>query len=154
MASSRPSIPITPLARPTTLHGLAGRWERLDYLFSFTGALYTQHANRADVVIEQWTPGRDMSDHYGIQASIDTTVELFPLEAAVPTLEISLRRFTCLQTTSGPGDDEATFTLSGTRFAVRCGNSARWRSRTSLRALSTILPSRHCVCPIPAMSSP
>jgi len=109
ISSFHPDHPARPPDDPARFGGTV---ERLDYLFSFTGALYTQHANRADVVIEQWTPGRDMSDHYGIQASIDTTVELFPLEAAVPTLEISLRRFTCLQTTSGPGDDEVTFTLS------------------------------------------
>jgi endonuclease/exonuclease/phosphatase family metal-dependent hydrolase len=86
--------------------------ERLDYLFSFPGALYTQHAVRADVIIEQWAPGRDMSDHYGIQASIDTTDQLFPLEADIRTLQITLHRFACLQTTSGPGDDEVTFTLT------------------------------------------
>ncbi|MEO6826947.1 MAG: endonuclease/exonuclease/phosphatase family protein [Microbacteriaceae bacterium] len=86
--------------------------ERLDYLFSFPGALYTQHVKRADVVIEQWSPGRDMSDHYGIQASLDTITQLFPDERDLPEIGLSLRRFSCLQTTSGPGDDEVTFTVS------------------------------------------
>lgn len=86
--------------------------ERLDYLFSFPGLLYTQHTTKSEVLIEQWAPGRDMSDHYGILAIIDTTVERFPAEQDVTTLLIRLLRFRCLQTTSGPGDDEVTFTLT------------------------------------------
>ena len=82
-------------------------------MFSFTGALYTQHANRADVVIEQWTPGRDMSDHYGIQASIDTTVELFPLEAArFQRWRSAFVGSRACRRPAVPGDDEVTFTLS------------------------------------------
>ncbi|BFG78435.1 hypothetical protein PTKU46_64680 [Paraburkholderia terrae] len=86
--------------------------ERLDYLFSFAGALYTQHATRSNVVIEQWAPGRDISDHYGIQASIDTISQLFPAEQDLRSLAVRLLRFTCLQTTSGPGADEVAFSLA------------------------------------------
>src|SRR3954452_12364279 len=74
--------------------------------------MYTLHADSTDVAIVQWETGRDMSDHYGIQASIDTTVQLFPSEVEVRTLEISLAGFRCLQTTSGPGDDEVSFMLT------------------------------------------
>lgn len=87
--------------------------ERLDYLFSFPGLLYSQHAASSAVVIEQWTSGRDMSDHYGIQTLIDTTLQTFPAERKLSFVVIRLRRFQCLQTTSGPGDDEVTFTLTG-----------------------------------------
>jgi hypothetical protein len=86
--------------------------ERLDYLFSFPGLLYAQHVASSEVVIEQWAAGRDMSDHYGIIATIDTTVEAFPAEREIPFVLIGLHRFHCLQTTSRPGKDEVTFTLT------------------------------------------
>ena len=86
--------------------------ERLDYLFSFPGLLYRQHPTASTVLIEQWTSGRDISDHYGIQASIDITLEAFPQERELPFVLVHLRRFHCLQTTSGFGDDEVAFRLT------------------------------------------
>lgn len=86
--------------------------ERLDYLFAFPGMLYAQHVEASRVVIEQWTPGRDVSDHYGIQTSIDTTLEALPAERDIPGVIIRLLGFRCLQSTSGPGDDEVSFTLT------------------------------------------
>ena len=86
--------------------------ERLDYLFSFPGLLYAQHATSSAVVIEQWAQGRDMSDHYGLMTTIDTTVEKFPAEREIASVLVRLRRFQCLQTTSGPGDDKVMFTLT------------------------------------------
>ncbi len=86
--------------------------ERLDYLLSLPGLLYAQHAAASSVVIVQWSPGRDMSDHYGIQGAIDTTVQTIPVAIALPAVLIRLRGFQCLQTTSGLGDDEVAFTLS------------------------------------------
>ncbi len=101
-----PSRPVDDPARfgPTT--------ERLDYVFHFPGTLYSQHVERADVVIEQWRSGRDMSDHYGVQATIDTTTQLFPEDQGIASVAVILRRFACLQTTSGLGDDEVMFTLT------------------------------------------
>lgn len=99
--------------------------ERLDYLFSFSGLLYSHHGTASAVLIEQWSPGRDMSDHYGIQTSIDTTVQIFPAEVAISFLLVRLRRFQCLQPTGGLGDDEVTFTLTAKS------------SRTELASLST-----------------
>lgn len=86
--------------------------ERLDYLFHFPGTLYTQHVERADVVIEQWQSGRDMSDHYGVQATIDTTTQALPVDDGIASVSVVLRRFTCLQSTSGLGDDEVSFVLT------------------------------------------
>jgi hypothetical protein len=86
--------------------------ERLDYIFGFPGLLYAHHAARSRVVVEQWAPGRDMSDHYGVEAFIDTTAELFPSERDIQTLRVRLVQFQCLKTTSGFGDDEVKFSLS------------------------------------------
>jgi endonuclease/exonuclease/phosphatase family metal-dependent hydrolase len=88
--------------------------ERLDYVLGFPGALYVQHVERADVVIQQWEPGRDVSDHYGVQVGVDTTKQLLPADRPVGAVSVTLARFTCLQTTSGPGDDEVRFWLSAT----------------------------------------
>jgi endonuclease/exonuclease/phosphatase family metal-dependent hydrolase len=96
----------------------AATTERLDYIFSVPGLLFEQHVAGARVVVEQWTPGRDMSDHYGAEATFDTTRQRLPADRAVVRLTVALRGFRCLQTTSGPGDDEVSFSLE-----VRSGRS-------------------------------
>ena len=86
--------------------------ERLDYMFAFPGLLYSHHAATSEVVIEQWSPGRDISDHYGIRAFVDTTTQVFPSERNISAVLVRVRGMQCLQTTSGPGDDEVRFTLA------------------------------------------
>ena len=101
--------PARPVEDPSRFGGTI---ERLDYLFAFSGLLYAHHPATSAVVVEQWSPGRDISDHYGIQAFIDTTSQVFPAEREIPFLLIRLRRMQCLQTTSGLGDDEVQFTMT------------------------------------------
>jgi endonuclease/exonuclease/phosphatase family metal-dependent hydrolase len=103
--------------------------ERLDYLFSFPGLIYTQNRSQAQadfqVIIEQWTDGRDISDHYGILITINATTEsILPVNPIGP-LQVKLKRFHCLQTTSGPGDDEVRFILS-----VRSGRGGLFTQST------------------------
>lgn len=86
--------------------------ERLDYVLSFPGTLNFQHVEQASVVLQQWKPGRDISDHYGVQVDVDTTTQVFPTDGPVGAVNVTLVRFTCLQTTSSPGDDEVRFWLS------------------------------------------
>jgi hypothetical protein len=86
--------------------------ERLDYIFSFPGVLYGQHIASSRIVVEQWTPGRDMSDHYGVEATIDTTTQSLPAERPIQGVNVTLAAFHCLQTTSGPGSDEVAFTVT------------------------------------------
>jgi len=94
----------------------AGRFgdsaERLDYIFAFPGLLFAQHAAASRVVLEQWTPGRDMSDHYGVEAFIDSTNQFLPEERPISSVTVRLAQLQCLQTTSGFGDDEVSFTLT------------------------------------------
>lgn len=101
--------PSRPIDDPTRFGATV---ERLDYLLSLPGALYTQHRANAQVVIVQWKPGRDMSDHYGIQATIDTTRQVFPEGIDIPAITVTLWSVSCLQTTSGPSEDEVRFTLT------------------------------------------
>ena len=101
--------PARPVEDPSRFGGTV---ERLDYLFALPGLLYSHHPATSAVVVEQWSAGRDISDHYGIQAFIDTTTHTFPAEREIPSLLIRLRRMQCLQTTSGPGDDEVQFTIT------------------------------------------
>jgi hypothetical protein len=86
--------------------------ERLDYIFAFSGLLFAQHTAASRVVIEQWTPGRDMSDHYGVVAFVDSTEQLLPEERPISAVEVRLMQLHCLHTTSGFGDDEISFTLT------------------------------------------
>jgi hypothetical protein len=86
--------------------------ERLDYLFSFPGWLYSQRISASRVVVEQWSPGRDMSDHYGIETSIDTTVQVLPPAGQLSRVRVRLLSFHCLRPTSGLGNDEVTFSLT------------------------------------------
>ena len=53
-----------------------------------------------------------MSDHYGVEATVDTTVQLLPAERDLSAVTVKLLGFRCLQTTSGPGDDEVAFTMA------------------------------------------
>ena len=111
MASSRPFTTTTPPAPPTTravwsddrAPGLHLQFPRRPVLAA---------PERADVVIQQWEPGRDMSDHYGVQVAVDTTTQVLPADGPMGAVNVTLARFTCLQTTSGPGDDEVRFWLS------------------------------------------
>ena len=99
--------------------------ERLDYVLLFPGALYSQHVASSAVVVEQWTAGRDMSDHYGVRAGIDTTTQRLPERPGGEVIaSVRIRRVNCLQTTSGQGDDEVTVSLEvrGAR-GVRAGQS-------------------------------
>jgi hypothetical protein len=101
-----------PARRPDDPERFGGTTERLDYVLDFPGALYVQHVDRARVVVQQWKAGRDISDHYGVQVAVDTTTQLFPVDRPLASVSLTMARFTCLQTTSGPGDDEVRFTLS------------------------------------------
>jgi endonuclease/exonuclease/phosphatase family metal-dependent hydrolase len=86
--------------------------ERLDYIFAFPGLLYAQHPASSRVVVEQWEPGRDMSDHYGVEGFIDVTTQFLPRDRPIVSVKVQPLGFQCLQTTSGPGDDEVAFTLT------------------------------------------
>ncbi len=86
--------------------------ERLDYIFAFPGLLYAQNPASSRVVVEQWEPGRDMSDHYGVEGFIDVTTQFLPRDRPIVSVKVQPVEFRCLQTTSGPGDDEVVFTLT------------------------------------------
>jgi hypothetical protein len=88
-----------------------GTAERLDYIFAFPGLLYSQHLADSRLVVEQWEPGRDMSDHYGVEAVIDMSIQLIPQDRPIASVTVRLSGFHCLQT-SGIGDDEVRFTLT------------------------------------------
>ena len=103
--------PDHPAREPDAGERFGSSSERLDYIFAFPGILYQQHVSSSRVLVEQWTRGRDMSDHYGVEATIDTTTEQLPTERPLD-VTVTLTGFRCLQTTGGPGDDEVRFTMS------------------------------------------
>jgi len=86
--------------------------QRLDYLFTWNGTLFDAEWTDRDVVIYQSSPGRDMSDHYGVQARLANVVQrLSVVETPIRSVSVRMSRMWCMQTTSGPGDDEVRFVL-------------------------------------------
>ena len=80
--------------------------ERLDYLLSFPGRLYIPSYGERGVVIHQVAPGRDLSDHYGLELHLKRVTQLLPEAFTTASAHIALYAVRCLQTTAGPGDDE------------------------------------------------
>src|SRR5262249_2325434 len=62
-------------------------------------------------VIHQVSPGRDLSDHYGLDLHLDRVTQLLPEAVTAASAHIALYAVRCLQTTSGPGDDEVEINL-------------------------------------------
>ena len=93
--------------------------QRLDYFFTWKGLLYEGTFADADVRVIQPYDGFDLSDHYGIRCRLTQVIQHLP--APLPkgrSVNIKPIRFRCLDTTSGPGDDEVEFTI---RFASANG---------------------------------
>jgi hypothetical protein len=66
----------------------------------------------AEVLVIQSSPGKDLSDHYGIRCRLNAVVQHLP--RALPqgrSVSVKPTRFRCLNTTDGPGSDEPEFTL-------------------------------------------
>jgi hypothetical protein len=86
------------------------------------GSLTPRKAGRwrtsGSVVLQQWEPGRDISDHYGVQVAVDTTTQTLPTDDPIGAVDITLALYTGLQTTSGPRDDEARFWSSARAVRV------------------------------------
>jgi hypothetical protein len=97
--------------------------ERLDYQLSFPGRLYVPGFGDRRVVVHQVKPGRDLSDHYGLELALATITQRLPEPVEHATVRVRLTAVRCLQSTSGPGDDEVRFELTagggtGTRSGV------------------------------------
>lgn len=90
------------------------RGERIDYLFSWPGSVFRPDYPIGDrrVVLHQSSTGRDLSDHYGIEARLATIDQRLIGRPGTPAgMRVRMTRFWCLDTTSGPGDDEVRFEL-------------------------------------------
>lgn len=90
------------------------RAERIDYLFSWPGSVFAPEYPMADrrVVLHQSSAGRDLSDHYGLHVRLATVDQrLLGRPDRVSRLRARMIRFWCLDTTSGPGNDEVRFEL-------------------------------------------
>lgn len=86
--------------------------QRLDYFFTWPGLLYEPHFADAEVLVIQSSPGKDLSDHYGIRCKLTQVVQRLP--RALPqgnSVSVKPIRFRCLNTTDGPGSDEVEFTI-------------------------------------------
>jgi hypothetical protein len=102
--------------------------QRLDYFFTWPGLLYRPRFADAEVLVIQSSPGKDLSDHYGIRCRMTQVIQHLP--GALPqgsSVTVKPIRFRCLNTTDGPGSDEVEFT-------IRCVTAnGQERSATSRR---------------------
>jgi len=86
--------------------------QRLDYFFTWRGLLYEPHFTDAQVRVIQSSPGKDLSDHYGIQCRLSGVTQRLPGGLPQGSLvSVKPARFHCLDTTDGPGSDEVEFTI-------------------------------------------
>jgi endonuclease/exonuclease/phosphatase family metal-dependent hydrolase len=86
--------------------------QRLDYFFTWRGLLYEPHFTDAQVRVIQSSPGKDLSDHYGIQCRLSGVTQRLPGGLPQGSLvSVKPARFRCLDTTDGPGSDEVEFTI-------------------------------------------
>ena len=86
--------------------------ERFDYLLSFPGRLYSPAYCDRRVVIHQLSGGRDLSDHYGLEANLVSITQRLPLDEPLNAMRVRPTGFLCLTPTAGLGDDEVEFTLA------------------------------------------
>jgi endonuclease/exonuclease/phosphatase family metal-dependent hydrolase len=86
--------------------------QRLDYFFQWPGLLYEPNFAEAEVLVIQSSPGKDLSDHYGIRCKLTQVVQHLPPALHQGRL-VSVKPigFRCLNTTDGPGSDEVEFTI-------------------------------------------
>ena len=86
--------------------------QRLDYFFTWPGLLYEPAFADAEVRVIQSSPGKDLSDHYGIRCRQTSVIQRLPAGLRAGTsVTVKPVRFRCLQTTDGPGSDEVEFTI-------------------------------------------
>jgi endonuclease/exonuclease/phosphatase family metal-dependent hydrolase len=96
--------------------------KRKDLILSWGGmATYPVFSN-TEVVQEETSAGRDLSDHYGIRTTISSRDELTTvIQQVVRQLVVKLVGFHCLEDTTGVGEDEVFFVLT-----ARSQNQPTW----------------------------
>lgn len=100
---------------------------RLDMFLSFPGErVWPCYRDTAPVLLQS-SPGRDMSDHYGVRTQVDG-LRVFDLKVrrGIDRVRVRLIDVHCLEATDEVGDDDVYF---DTRLIDASGESARVRSR-------------------------
>ena len=85
---------------------------RLDYIFLRPGSDFVPLLKVIE--IHKWAHnGQQISDHYGLQATFDGLIEI-DAEITLPIMAVSavIRGFRCIETTSGAGADEVSFSIA------------------------------------------
>lgn len=110
---------------------------RLDYLWSghLNRRFFPLYENTQVVNDWQTSPGRDLSDYYGLKTHLKCIREILVESQAIQNVQLSMTAFRCLRETGGPialvseaaGDDEMQFRIWGTpqrgkEQSLRCDN--------------------------------
>ncbi|MBC2644407.1 MULTISPECIES: endonuclease/exonuclease/phosphatase family protein [unclassified Rhodococcus (in: high G+C Gram-positive bacteria)] len=101
------------------------RGTRIDYFLSWHGPQYWPLYRDTTVLVWQSSPGRDISDHYGL-ATRQTDVRELHVSVHRPLgiITLTLKQFHCLEETDELGDDTVDFQLS--YYAANGSRDARW----------------------------
>ncbi|MFE7800403.1 endonuclease/exonuclease/phosphatase family protein [Nocardia sp. NPDC057440] len=87
--------------------------QRIDYLLSWHGPQYWPLYRDTKVLRWQSSPGRDISDHYGLETQQTHVRELHvTVRRPLGTTTLKLEQFHCLEETDEIGDDTVDFQLS------------------------------------------
>lgn len=104
---------------------------KLDYAFSWWGNRFWPTFNQTQIIVWQSSPGRDISDHYGMKIHQSYIRELaVNVSESISGIQLILRSIHCLTETHGPipivseitGTDEVKFDLS---FSSSNGQSGK-----------------------------
>lgn len=79
------------------------RGSRLDYFLLWPGSRFVPTFTDSQVIVWQSSPGRDMSDHYGLRTrQRDLNEVTVNVDRRIGRVQVSLTAFHCLKETTGP----------------------------------------------------
>jgi endonuclease/exonuclease/phosphatase family metal-dependent hydrolase len=88
---------------------------RIDYFVSWQGTSYWPTYADTNIVVWQSSPGRDISDHYGLKTQFVNVRELkVSVRKEIKRVAVALKGFRCLEETNEVGSDEVYFRLTCT----------------------------------------
>ena len=99
--------------------------ERFDYFLVYPGERFNPNFSDAQVVVLQSSPGRDISDHYGLRVrQTEVTETSMDVSRPVGRVQISLEDFHCLKATVGPTGIASERTSDEVEFQLRVMTAA------------------------------
>lgn len=110
--------------------------KRKDLMLAWEGRELSPVFSNTEVVQEESSLGRDLSDHYGIRTTISSREELKTIiNRVIRRVTVRLGAIHCLNDTNGVGDDEVLFILS-----LRSENQPNWHEEVRSKTKKNVKP--------------